>query len=214
MGADDMRNAGLVIRAAAVAAAAHAGQRRTGLSEPYINHPLRVAYAACKHGHDAQAVAAAVLHDVLEHTKASRIDLACDFPPVVVRLVARLTKWWASDATPEDKAVNTPLYYEHIAADPVALDLTLLDRADNLTDLVRMLDALATPDSASSPGDVGDFGQHYRWAVRYATATRADFGPLVPRVTNVGIVTDFTHALDVMEQAIDRYVGTGGSDHR
>ena len=84
----------LVARAARFAAAAHAGQTRKGSGEPYVTHPLGVAaiLAAAGHGADAELLAAACLHDVLEDTAVSPGDLAAAFPPRVCDLVAGMTE--------------------------------------------------------------------------------------------------------------------------
>ena len=57
-----MRELEQIVKAARLAAQAHAGQERRGLHEPYILHPMRVAQAAEAAGLSANAVAAAYLH--------------------------------------------------------------------------------------------------------------------------------------------------------
>ena len=65
-----------ILRAATFAAAAHVGQTRRGLPDPYINHPLRVAHHAAQAGLDQDAVVAALLHDVVEDSTHTWSDLA------------------------------------------------------------------------------------------------------------------------------------------
>ena len=60
-------NVGLIERAHAVAATAHEGQLRAS-GEPYITHPVAVAYELAALQMDAESIAAALLHDVPEDT--------------------------------------------------------------------------------------------------------------------------------------------------
>lgn len=129
----------LILRAAAFAAKAHAKQMRKTGDQPYINHLLRVAQAAGDAGLSEEAIAAALLHDVIEDTKVTIEELSDEFPDRVVRLVHLLTQWWPDDAPSEVKESERPKYYREILADAEAIDIKLLDRADNLLDMVRGL---------------------------------------------------------------------------
>ena len=62
----------LVRKAYAYAAAAHAGQVRLS-GEPYLSHPLAVAEVLAELGFDAHSVAAGLLHDTVEDTKATTV---------------------------------------------------------------------------------------------------------------------------------------------
>ena len=67
----------LIGKALAMAEAAHAGQTRNGSGGmAYIHHPVAVAELLAEHGFDEQAVAAALLHDVVEDSEASVEDVA------------------------------------------------------------------------------------------------------------------------------------------
>ena len=57
------------------AAKAHEGQKRVS-GEPYVSHPLHVAWILADLKLDPTCVAVALLHDVLEDTGATREDLA------------------------------------------------------------------------------------------------------------------------------------------
>lgn len=85
---------GLFGRACAFAARAHEGQRRKDGRTPYIAHPVRVAMIVrdefgCD---DHDALAAAVLHDTIEDTRADYDDLLESFGRPVADLAAVLTK--------------------------------------------------------------------------------------------------------------------------
>ena len=60
--------------------------------EPYITHPLAVAGAVAEWRMDGEAVAAALLHDVLEDTATSKRDIADRFGREVAELVDGLSK--------------------------------------------------------------------------------------------------------------------------
>ncbi|HEY9720437.1 MAG TPA: HD domain-containing protein [Oscillatoriaceae cyanobacterium] len=175
----------LVLRAAAYAAAAHAPQRRKGhLDEPYINHPLRVAHAASEAGLSDEAIAAALLHDVVEDTPRSQSEIEAAFPPRTAELVRLLTKWWPDDASQEIKAEGQPVYYGAILQDADATALKLLDRADNLRDMVRML-------------------PHKRdWAARYLRKTRREIAPIADECTNALARERYAAAVDALDAAL------------
>ena len=81
----------LVRDAYTFAEAAHSGQKRYS-GEPYITHPLAVAGALAEWRMDAQAVMAALLHDVMEDTAVSKAEIARKFGKQVAELVDGLSK--------------------------------------------------------------------------------------------------------------------------
>ncbi len=80
-----------VVRAFRVGAHAHAGQARKS-GEPYITHPVAVAGILAELGLDAETIIAAILHDTLEDTQLSRVELAGEFGETVAELVDGVTK--------------------------------------------------------------------------------------------------------------------------
>jgi guanosine-3',5'-bis(diphosphate) 3'-pyrophosphohydrolase len=73
------------------AANRHQGQvRRSG--EAYFTHPLTVAWILAEMELDEVAIAAGLLHDILEDTETSADELQLEFGPEVTRLVVALTK--------------------------------------------------------------------------------------------------------------------------
>jgi len=81
----------LLRRAYVFAATRHQGQvRRSG--EAYLIHPLSVAWILAEMELDEVAIAAGLLHDILEDTETPVEDLEAAFGPVVTRLVVALTK--------------------------------------------------------------------------------------------------------------------------
>lgn len=75
----------------AVGAHAHASQRRKS-GEPYITHPVAVAMILAGLRLDAETIIAAILHDTLEDTGMTRVQLEASFGPVVGELVEGVTK--------------------------------------------------------------------------------------------------------------------------
>ncbi len=81
----------MIMHAYEFGAAAHDGQtRKTG--EPYISHPVAVAQDLADMHLDAQAIAAAILHDVVEDTEASLDDIEDKFGTEVAQLVDGVSK--------------------------------------------------------------------------------------------------------------------------
>lgn len=72
-------------------AAAHDGQTRKS-GEPYISHPVAVAQYLAEMHLDAEAIAAAILHDVVEDTDASLSDIRDRFGDEVALLVDGVSK--------------------------------------------------------------------------------------------------------------------------
>lgn len=150
----------LLAKSLAFAQWAHAGQTRKYLPEAYIEHCVRVSDLAANAGLSLEAQAAAHLHDVIEDTDNALSDLwLAGFPERVIDLVEALTKWWP-DGDKRQAELAKPSYYARILSDPDATALKLLDRADNLDDMLRIL--------PSSP----------RWCRNYLNKTAREFEPL------------------------------------
>ncbi|MBN1260640.1 MAG: bifunctional (p)ppGpp synthetase/guanosine-3',5'-bis(diphosphate) 3'-pyrophosphohydrolase [Anaerolineae bacterium] len=81
----------LVRRAYEVAQQAHAGQQRDS-GEPYIQHPLHVADLLAEINFESEVVAAGMLHDVLEETKVTPMQLEEQFGKEIRILVEGVTK--------------------------------------------------------------------------------------------------------------------------
>ncbi|MDD6784899.1 MAG: bifunctional (p)ppGpp synthetase/guanosine-3',5'-bis(diphosphate) 3'-pyrophosphohydrolase [Eggerthellales bacterium] len=81
----------LISRAYHFAAAAHEGQcRKSG--EPFVAHPMEVALILSSLRMDAEAIAAALLHDTVEDTEVTVEQLADIFGEAVAQLVDGVTK--------------------------------------------------------------------------------------------------------------------------
>ena len=72
-------------------AAAHDGQKRQS-GEDYISHPVAVAQELADMHMDGQAISAAILHDVVEDTEASLVEIKAQFGDEVAVLVDGVSK--------------------------------------------------------------------------------------------------------------------------
>ncbi len=81
----------IVDRAFHFAEEAHRGQKRKS-GEPYIVHPLNVAFILAKMRMDPHTVAAGLLHDVLEDTRVTYKDLVQEFDEDMAFLVEGVSK--------------------------------------------------------------------------------------------------------------------------
>lgn len=81
----------LVVKAYRFGAAAHEGQRRRS-GEDYISHPVAVASILADMHMDAQAISAAILHDVVEDTEIGIADLEKEFDSEIATLVDGVSK--------------------------------------------------------------------------------------------------------------------------
>ena len=81
----------LVERAFQFSDSAHRGQfRKSG--EPYITHPLAVASILSQWRLDAQGLAAALLHDVMEDTAVTKAEIETSFGKPVADMVDGVSK--------------------------------------------------------------------------------------------------------------------------
>lgn len=81
----------LIMKAYNLAAEKHKDQKR-GSGEPYIIHPLNVAYILASIGMDDNTLCAALLHDVVEDTDVTVKDLTDMFGEEISEMVAGVTK--------------------------------------------------------------------------------------------------------------------------
>lgn len=81
----------LIEKAYNIADKMHEGQKRLS-GEPYIIHPMNVASVLDELGLDERAIAAGLLHDVVEDTSYSKEDMAREFGEDIAALVEGVTK--------------------------------------------------------------------------------------------------------------------------
>ena len=81
----------IIDRAYVYSARVHEGQVRLS-GEPYLSHPLEVASILADMRLDVESIAAALLHDVIEDTPATKEDIEKMFGPGVAHIVSGVTK--------------------------------------------------------------------------------------------------------------------------
>lgn len=80
-----------ILKAYNFAVAKHGNQLRKS-GEPYIIHPMQVAYILADLGLDDDTICAALLHDVVEDTCVTHEDLINEFSLEVAEMVDGVTK--------------------------------------------------------------------------------------------------------------------------
>jgi len=126
----------MVSRAYDCAKEAHEGQfRRSG--EPYIIHPLAVAKILAGLHMDHQTLMAALLHDVIEDTEATKEDLAEEFGDAVAELVDGVSKLTQIEfkTKAEAQASNFQKMALAMAKDIRVILVKLADRLHNMRTL-------------------------------------------------------------------------------
>ena len=81
----------MVIKAYNFAEYLHEGQTRQS-GEPYIIHPLNVAYILAEMHADQDTICAGLLHDTLEDTNTTKEEISNEFNPEIAKLVDGVTK--------------------------------------------------------------------------------------------------------------------------
>jgi len=133
MNPDQVRD---VYRAYLFGAQAHEGQyRKTG--EPYIYHPISVARILAEMHMDSKSICAAILHDVIEDTLATKQDVADRFGDDVAELVdgvSKLTEFKFKNKK-EQQAINIQKVLMAMAKDIRVILIKLADRLHNMRTL-------------------------------------------------------------------------------
>ena len=118
---------------------AHLGQFRVS-GEPYISHPVAVADIIADWHLDAQALTAALLHDVMEDTHISKAEIAERFGKVSAELVDGLSKLDKIEfrSHQEAQAENFRKMLLAMASDLRVILIKLADRLHNMRTLDHM----------------------------------------------------------------------------
>jgi (p)ppGpp synthase/HD superfamily hydrolase len=165
----------MVERARVFATAAHAAvkQVRKYTFEPYIVHPAEVAGIVATVPHTDEMLAAAWLHDTVEDTGVSIVDIQVEFGNEVASLVG----WLTDVSKPEDgnRAVRKAIDREHTEAAPAGAQTV------KLADLIANTRSIVKHDVA--------FARTYLEEKRLllAVMTRADVGLMARARATVGV---------------------------
>ena len=135
-------NSKLINKAYEFAKHYHEGQvRKSG--EPYIIHPLEVAYIVSTLELDDDAICAALLHDVVEDTEVTREMIVAEFGEEIANLVDGVTKLGkiAHYLDKEEEQVeNYRKFFMAMAKDIRVLMIKLADRLHNMRTLKHLSD--------------------------------------------------------------------------
>jgi len=132
-------NEDLLNRAYVYAMKAHGEQKRAS-GDPYFSHPLEVAAILTDHKLDDATIVAALLHDTIEDTEATRAEIDQLFGKDIGGLVDGLTKLKKLDLVTREakQAENLRKLLLAIAADVRVLLVKLADRLHNMRTLSYM----------------------------------------------------------------------------
>lgn len=115
----------------------HHGDQKRRSGEPYIIHPLNVAYILAGVGLDEATICAALLHDVVEDTDATDADLRRDFGDEIADMVAGVTKLEAMQFTTveEQQVEDYRKMFLAMGKDIRVIILKIADRLHNMRTL-------------------------------------------------------------------------------
>lgn len=115
---------------------AHRGQLRKYTGEPYITHPREVAMLVSSVPHTKDMLCAALLHDTVEDTYVTLLDIEKKFGPNVRHLVEMLTD--VSKPSDGNRAIRKSLDLAHTAsASKEAKTIKLADLISNSSSIVE-----------------------------------------------------------------------------
>lgn len=114
----------------------HNGQLRQS-GEPYISHPLNVAYILAEMHADRDTVCAGLLHDTLEDTNITKEDIVHDFNQNIANLVDGVTKLSKMNfsSKQDQNYANTRKIITGITEDVRIIIIKLADRLHNMRTL-------------------------------------------------------------------------------
>lgn len=132
----EQTDVGLIQKAYQLAKTEHGDQCRMS-GEPYIIHPMNVAYILADLGMDDETVCAALLHDVVEDTNLTNEDLVKEFGETIAQMVAGVTKLGSIRFTSieEKQAENYRKMFLAMGKDIRVVLIKLADRLHNMRTL-------------------------------------------------------------------------------
>lgn len=185
-----------IYRAYHLADEAHAGQRRyTG--EPYITHPVAVSTILAEIRMDKESIMAGLLHDVIEDTPITKVDIAREYGEAVADLVEGVTKLSKIEfkSRTEAQAENFSKMVLAMAKDIRVIIVKLADRLHNM----RTIGSLMPPKRR-----------------RIAKETLEIYAPIANRLgmhsfylelEDLGFKASYPHRFRVLEKAVQRAMG-------
>lgn len=129
-----MNDVAELLKAIAFAAEKHRNQRRKDAeASPYINHPIALAHLLATTGGvtDPIVLQAAILHDTIEDTETTHIELAAAFGTKVADIVMEVSD---DKALPKQRRKELQVEHAHKKSREAAL-VKLADKICNLRDI-------------------------------------------------------------------------------
>ena len=140
---DPTANEDLLNRAYVFAMRAHGSQKRES-GAPYFSHPLDVAGILTNYRLDGDTIITALLHDTIEDTEVSRVDIEEKFGPNVARLVDGVTKLTRIEFQ-SDQAKQAENFRKFLVAMSEDIRVLLVKLADRLHNM-RTLNHIKCPE--------------------------------------------------------------------
>lgn len=129
-----MNDVAELLKAIAFAAEKHRNQRRKDAeASPYINHPIALAHLLATTGGvtDPIVLQAAILHDTIEDTETTHVELAAAFGTKVADIVMEVSD---DKALPKQRRKELQVEHAHKKSREAAL-VKLADKICNLRDI-------------------------------------------------------------------------------
>ena len=129
----------LILKAFYYADSKHKDQKRKS-GEPYIIHPLNVAYILADVGMDDATICAALLHDVVEDTEVTHEDIVKEFGLEIAEMVAGVTKLGSMpfDTIEERQVEDYRKMFLAMGKDIRVIIIKLADRLHNMRTLKHL----------------------------------------------------------------------------
>lgn len=180
----------LIEKAIVFASKAHEKQVRKGTEIPYITHPYAVGMYLQKANCSDEVIAAGILHDTLEDTKATLDDLKATFGEHVANLVVAASE--KDKSLPwEDRKKQTIEELQHASIEEI--QVIVADKLHNLTSIRKDIEQYG--ETVWERFNRGKRQQHWYYAsiVNALSSRKSEFGlihELEQQVKNVfGSVT-------------------------
>jgi (p)ppGpp synthase/HD superfamily hydrolase len=183
--ADWIADSDFLLRAHALAARAHDGQRRATDQAPLIEHAVEVGYLLHATGFEERLVAAGLLHDAIERGRLTRDELRDEMDDQVCGLVLALTEDATIDSFEERKEA---LRDQVRTAGPGVVTIFAADKVSAVRGLASALDRSDESLEARLGTTVEGMTRHYEDCLRtieivdpdcpFIPALRAELAPL------------------------------------